>query len=128
MPARPWELLQLGNCGSPIETQAGWLVLTHGVGAMRTYSLGAILLDLDDPRRVIACSDGPILTPRAGRRDGYVPNVVYTCGACAHDDTLILPYGIGDQSISIATLSIKALLAALRPVEVRSRRLDILLQ
>ena len=88
----------------------------HGVGAMRTYSLGAILLDLNDPRRVLACSDGPILTPTAGRRDGYVPNVVYTCGACAHDDTLILPYGIGDQSISIGRLSIKALLAALRPV------------
>lgn len=114
VPERPWEVLQLGNCGSPIETEAGWLVLTHGVGPMRTYSLGVILLDLEAPQRVVARSDGPILVPTAHRRDGYVPNVVYTCGALAHHDTLVLPYGIADQSISIVTLSITQLLASLR--------------
>lgn len=111
---RPWEIVQLGNCGSPIETGEGWLVLTHGVGPMRTYSLGAILLDLDDPQRVLARSESPILTPPANRRDGYVPNVVYTCGAFAHGDVLVLPYGIADQSIAVATLSITQLLGSLR--------------
>ena len=114
-PTRPWELLQLGNCGSPIETEEGWLVLTHGVGAMRTYALGVLLLDLDEPQRVIASSDLPIIAPRAGHRDGYVPNVVYSCGAFAHGDVLVLPYGVADQSIAIATLSITDLLASLRP-------------
>ena len=112
-PLRPWEIVQLGNCGSPIETAAGWLVLTHGVGAMRTYSLGAILLDLDDPRQVIARLDKPIITPGRDTRDGYVPNVVYSCGAFAHGDTLVMPYGMGDQAISIATLSIDQLLGAM---------------
>jgi predicted GH43/DUF377 family glycosyl hydrolase len=111
---RPWEILQLGNCGSPIETDDGWLVLTHGVGPMRTYSLGAILLDLENPLRVLARSEFPILTPPANRRDGYVPNVVYTCGAFAQGDVLVLPYGIADQSIAIATLSITRLLGSLR--------------
>jgi predicted GH43/DUF377 family glycosyl hydrolase len=115
VPERSWELLQLGNCGSPIETKAGWLVLTHGVGPMRTYSLGAILLDLDDPRRVLARSSRPIITPGNDRRDGYVPNVVYTCGGFAHNDTLVLPYGIGDQRISVVTLSIDELLGSLQP-------------
>ena len=114
-PERPWELLQLGNCGSPIETDAGWLVLTHGVGAMRTYSLGVLLLDLDQPEHVIASSLLPIVTPTTGRRDGYVPNVVYSCGGFAHGDTLVLPYGIADQTIAIATMSIGALLASLQP-------------
>jgi predicted GH43/DUF377 family glycosyl hydrolase len=111
---RPWEILQLGNCGSPIETDDGWLVLTHGVGPMRTYALGAILLDLHDPQRVLARSALPILTPAANRRDGYVPNVVYTCGAFAQGDMLVLPYGIADQSIAVATLSIKRLLGTMR--------------
>jgi predicted GH43/DUF377 family glycosyl hydrolase len=113
-PIHSWELLQLGNCGSPIETEAGWLVLTHGVGPMRTYALGVILLDLDDPRRVIARSSEPILTPSGDRREGYVPNVVYSCGAFAHGDTLVIPYGIADQTISVATLSITDLLSSLR--------------
>jgi predicted GH43/DUF377 family glycosyl hydrolase len=110
---QPWEILQLGNCGSPIETEAGWLVLTHGVGAMRTYSLGAILLDIDEPNRVLARSEEPIISPDNGRRDGYVPNVIYSCGGFAHGDTLVLPYGIGDQTISIATVSISELLESM---------------
>ena len=114
-PDRVWEILQLGNCGSPIETEAGWLVLTHGVGAMRIYALGAILLDLDEPQRVIARSTKPILSPDKRRHGGYVPNVVYSCGGFAHNDILVLPYGVGDQSISIATLSIEQLLSTLQP-------------
>ncbi|MEO8693971.1 MAG: glycosidase [Acidimicrobiales bacterium] len=114
-PERVWEILQLGNCGSPIETSAGWLVLTHGVGAMRTYSLGAILLDLDEPQRVIARSAEPVLSPDKHRLGGYVPNVVYSCGGFAHNDVLVLPYGIGDQTIAIATLSIEQLLSTLQP-------------
>jgi predicted GH43/DUF377 family glycosyl hydrolase len=108
-PRRTWEVLQLGNCGSPIETADGWLVLTHGVGPMRTYSIGALLLDLDDPSRVIASSERPILTPGRGRQGGYVPNVVYSCGAMAVGDRLVLPYGVGDQTISIAIVSISEL-------------------
>jgi predicted GH43/DUF377 family glycosyl hydrolase len=116
VPERSWEMVQLGNCGSPIETELGWLVLTHGVGPMRTYSLGAILLDLDNPTRMIARTDSPILSPEGERTGGYVPNVVYTCGSMAHGDTLVLPYGVGDQAIAIATLSISALLKAMRRV------------
>ena len=115
-PTRSWELLQLGNCGSPIETASGWLVLTHGVGPLRTYSLGAILLDIDEPQRVIASAARPIIGPGHDRRDGYVPNVIYTCGALAHGDVLMLPYAIGDQSISIATLSIGELLDSMDTV------------
>ena len=114
-PKSTWEILQLGNCGSPIETAAGWLVLTHGVGPMRTYSLGVILLDLHEPERVIARSAEPIITPGPNRRDGYVPNVVYSCGGFVHNDTLVVPYGIADQAIAIATLSVEELLASLRP-------------
>jgi predicted GH43/DUF377 family glycosyl hydrolase len=116
LPERSWEMVQLGNCGSPIETDAGWLVLTHGVGPMRTYSLGAVLLDLDDPRTMIAHTDEPIIVPDGDRWPGYVPNVVYTCGAMAHGDTLILPYGVGDQTIAVATLSISALIAGMSAV------------
>jgi predicted GH43/DUF377 family glycosyl hydrolase len=114
-PERPWEILQLGNCGSPIETDAGWLVLTHGVGPMRTYCLGALLLDLDEPHRLIARSHEPIISPGRDQREGYVPNVVYTCGALALGDVLVLPYGVGDQTISIVTMSIDQLLGTLRP-------------
>ena len=121
-PTRAWEILQLGNCGSPIETAGGWLVFTHGVGPMRTYALGAILLDLDDPRRVVAHSDGPIIVPHRDHRDGYVPNVVYSCGAFAHGDVCVLPYGVGDYTISIATLSIDQLLGALRGTDRQAGR------
>jgi predicted GH43/DUF377 family glycosyl hydrolase len=114
-PERPWEILQLGNCGSPIETPSGWLTLTHGVGPMRSYSVGAILLDLDDPQLVLASSEEPIISPGNDRRDGYVPNVVYSCGGFAHGDILVLPYGIGDQTIAVATCSINRLLGTMRP-------------
>ncbi len=112
-PTRAWEVLQLGNCGPPIETDAGWLVLTHGVGPMRTYSIGAILLDLDDPTRIIGQLPQPLLSPATDEQDGYVPNVVYSCGALVHADTLVLPYGICDAAIGIATVPLPELLAAL---------------
>jgi predicted GH43/DUF377 family glycosyl hydrolase len=112
-PTRAWEVLQLGNCGSPIETDAGWLVLTHGVGPMRTYSIGAILLDLDDPTRIIGQLPEPLLSPASDEQDGYVPNVVYSCGALVHADTLVLPYGISDGAIGIATVPLPELIAAL---------------
>jgi predicted GH43/DUF377 family glycosyl hydrolase len=112
-PTRAWEVLQLGNCGSPIETDAGWLVLTHGVGPMRTYSIGAILLDLDDPTRIVSQLPQPLLSPANDEQDGYVPNVVYSCGALVHADTLVLPYGISDAAIGLATVPLPELLAAL---------------
>jgi predicted GH43/DUF377 family glycosyl hydrolase len=114
-PTRAWEVLQLGNCGSPIETDTGWLVLTHGVGPMRTYCIGAILLDLDDPTRILGQLSQPLLSPAADERDGYVPNVVYSCGALVHADTLVLPYGISDGAIGIATVALPELLIALMP-------------
>lgn len=114
IPRYPWELTQIGNCGSPIETPAGWLVLTHGVGPMRTYAIGATLLDLDDPRRVVATLREPLLVPAEGERDGYVPNVVYTCGGMVHGDTLVLPYGFGDRAIGIAHVDLPSLLDRLR--------------
>ncbi|MEO5678684.1 MAG: glycoside hydrolase family 130 protein [Acidimicrobiales bacterium] len=113
-PLRPWELIQTGNCGPPIETERGWLVLTHGVGAMRTYGLGALLLDLDDPRKVLGTTDLPILLPDDTEQDGYVPNVVYSCGAMRHGDMVILPYGFGDQQISFALLDLPQLYDLLR--------------
>jgi len=119
VPQRSWELLQVGNCGSPIETAAGWLVLTHGVGPFRTYHVGALLLDLDDPTKVLAHSEEPVLSPDDLNRDGYVPNVVYSCGAVAHGDVLVLPFGIADQSIGIVTLSLDELLGSLTPTTRR---------
>ena len=110
VPAYPWELLQLGNCGSPIELPEGWLVLTHGVGPMRTYAIGAILLDLEDPTQVIAQLDKPLLLPEAGEQDGYVPNVVYSCGSLVHNGNLYLPYGISDQAMSYVTIDLEALM------------------
>jgi predicted GH43/DUF377 family glycosyl hydrolase len=107
-------MLQLGNCGSPIELPEGWLVITHGVGPMRTYSISALLLDLDDPTTVLARLAKPLLIPDADERDGYVPNVVYSCGSLVHAGTLYLPYGISDQSISYCTASVERLLAAMR--------------
>jgi predicted GH43/DUF377 family glycosyl hydrolase len=113
-PQHPWEFIQVGNCGSPIETEAGWLLLTHGVGPMRQYRLGALLLDLDDPSRIIGMLREPLLTPNAEERDGYVPNVVYSCGALVHGDHLILPYAVSDSRTSFATVSIPELLGELR--------------
>jgi predicted GH43/DUF377 family glycosyl hydrolase len=112
-PSAPWELLQVGNCGSPLETSRGWLVLTHGVGPMRTYAIGALLLDLDDPSRILAALPSPLLTPDDGERDGYVPNVVYSCGGLIHDGMLWLPYGSSDTRVAMATVPLDALLARL---------------
>jgi predicted GH43/DUF377 family glycosyl hydrolase len=115
-PEAVWEVLQVGNCGSPIETDAGWLVLTHGVGPMRTYAIGAILLDLDDPTRLVSRLEKPLLQGTLDERDGYVPNVVYSCGGVVHDGRLWLPYGISDARIGVVCASIDELLAAMTPV------------
>ncbi|HYI95934.1 MAG TPA: glycoside hydrolase family 130 protein [Bryobacteraceae bacterium] len=112
-PAFPWELVQLGNCGSPIETDAGWLVLSHGVGPMRKYCIGAVLLDRDDPTKVLGRLREPLLTPNRNEREGYVPNVVYTCGALAHNGELIIPYGLADHATGFATVPLADLLSAM---------------
>ena len=112
-PEHPWELIQMGNCGSPIEVDDGWLILTHGVGAVRRYSLGCALLDKNDPRKVLARSRDPLLQPSEENREGYVPNVIYTCGAMKVGDWLFLPYGVADSSISFASVKIKDLVASL---------------
>jgi len=112
-PAFPWELVQIGNCGSPIETDAGWLVLSHGVGAMRQYSIGAFLLDRDDPSKVIGRLREPLLKPNQNEREGYVPNVVYTCGALVHNGELIIPYGLADHATGFATVPLAEVLAAM---------------
>ena len=112
-PERPWELMQLGNCGSPLETEAGWLVITHGVGPMRRYTLGALLLDLDDPSRVIGHLEEPLLSPQDDEREGYVPNVVYSCGAMIHGEHLVLPYGYADVGARIATIRVDEVLSRL---------------
>ena len=112
-PLQPWEFIQLGNCGSPIETEAGWLLLTHGVGAMRKYCIGAILLDLKDPSKVLGRLREPLLKPNANEREGYVPNVVYTCGALIHGGRLIMPYAMSDSASSIAIVQMDELLAHL---------------
>jgi predicted GH43/DUF377 family glycosyl hydrolase len=113
-PVQPWELLQIGNCGSPLETPEGWLVLTHGVGPMRVYSIGALLLDLDEPTRVRARLREPLMIPDASEREGYVPNVLYSCGALIHHDTVVLPYGIGDAAIGVAVIPLAELLERLK--------------
>ncbi|MET3812139.1 glycoside hydrolase family 130 protein [Arthrobacter sp. UYEF3] len=109
-PEQPWELIQLGNAGSPVETDSGWLVLTHGVGPMHEYSLGAILLDLHDPSRVIGALREPLIRPAPSERDGYVPNVVYSCGALVCGEQLLLPYGVSDSSVRFAFVDIPLLL------------------
>lgn len=113
-PVHAWEVVQLGNCGSPIETDAGWIVLTHGVGALRTYSIGALLLDLDDPTKVIGATTTPLLTPNIDQPGGYVPNAIYSCGAFVVGDKMVLPYSIADQSIAVVTVSVPALLDHMR--------------
>ena len=108
-----WDLVQRGNCGSPIETAAGWLVLTHGVGPMRSYAIGAELLDLEDPSRVIGQLREPLVVPNADERDGYVPNVVYSCGSLVVGDTVVVPYGMSDSSVGVLTVALGALLERL---------------
>lgn len=110
-PTFPWEFVQTGNCGSPIETPAGWLVLSHGVGATRKYSIGAFLLDHDDPGRVIARLRRPLLSPNENERQGYVPNVVYSCGSLVHGKTLVIPYAMSDYASTFATVDLEELLA-----------------
>jgi len=112
-PEYPWELVQIGNCGPPIELDEGWLLLTHGVGAMRKYSIGAVLLDKSDPSKVIGRTREPILAAKDQDREGYVPNVVYSCGAIRHGDTLFMPYGIADSSVGFAFVSIGEMLKAM---------------
>jgi len=112
-PRNPWEFVQIGNCGSPLETPEGWLLLTHGVGPMRRYCIGAMLLDLDDPLKVIGSLDEPLITPTEAEREGYVPNVVYTCGAMIHGDYLYIPYAIADRATSMAYVPLEPLLERL---------------
>ena len=112
-PAQPWELVKVGNCGSPLETEAGWLVLTHGVGPMRRYCIGAALLDLRDPSKVIGRLAEPLLRPEENEREGYVPNVVYTCGALLHGREVIIPYAMSDKATLISAVPLDDLLAAL---------------
>jgi predicted GH43/DUF377 family glycosyl hydrolase len=109
-PEMPWEFVQLGNCGSPIETPHGWLLLTHGVGPMRSYSIGAMLLDLDDPTKVVGHMKQPLLVPDENEREGYVPNVVYTCGLLEHRGKLYIPYAQADKSTGLAVVSLDELL------------------
>ncbi|MHA6318336.1 glycoside hydrolase family 130 protein [Altererythrobacter sp. CAU 1778] len=112
-PRFPWEFIQIGNCGSPIKTKHGWLLFTHGVGAMRKYALGCALLDLDDPSKLIARTAQPVLTAEDADRSGYVPNVVYTCGAMRVGEQLLIPYGISDSSVGFASVGIDALVATM---------------
>ena len=112
-PQVPWEFVQIGNCGSPIELEEGWLMLTHGVGPVRKYSIGAALLDKRDPSKVLARSSEPLLRPELSEREGYVPNVVYTCGAMTHNDQLILPYAVSDTYSNFATIQISALMRSM---------------
>ena len=109
-PTRPWEFIQIGNCGSPLETDAGWIVLTHGVGPMRQYCIGAMLLDLENPAKIIARLEEPLLTPHEEEREGYVPNIVYTCGAIIHNNELVIPYAMSDINSGIATVEVSELI------------------
>jgi predicted GH43/DUF377 family glycosyl hydrolase len=113
-PQFPWEFVQIGNCGSPIELDEGWLLLTHGVGPVRKYSIGAALLDKKDPSKVLARSHEPLVRPDLSEREGYVPNVVYTCGAMRHNDLIVLPYAVSDTFSKFATIKIAALLQSLQ--------------
>jgi predicted GH43/DUF377 family glycosyl hydrolase len=113
-PTYPWEFVQLGNCGSPIETDAGWLILSHGVGPMRKYSIGAFLLDRDDPTRVIGRLVEPLLAPNETEREGYVPNVVYSCGGLVHNGTLVIPYAMSDYASSFAMVALDEVLSRMQ--------------
>ena len=114
-PSEMWESVKIGNCGSPIETEAGWLVITHGVGPMRKYCIGAALLDLKDPTKVLGRLREPLLAPEGNEREGYVPNVVYSCGSLLHGREIILPYAMSDKASAIASMSLDELLRALTP-------------
>jgi predicted GH43/DUF377 family glycosyl hydrolase len=113
-PRFPWEFVQIGNCGSPVELDEGWLLLTHGVGPVRRYSIGAVLLDKENPARILARSREPLVRPEPSNREGYVPNVVYTCGAMRHKERVILPYAVSDTFCTVATMKISALLESLQ--------------
>jgi len=115
-PKFPWEFIQIGNCGSPLETNEGWIMLTHGVGPMRQYCISAVLLDLENPSKVIRRLDEPLLTPNEKEREGYVPNVVYSCGALIHNNELVIPYAMSDINSGIATIAVKDLLNSMRKV------------
>ena len=115
-PEYPWEFIQIGNCGSPLETDEGWIVLTHGVGPMRQYCIGAMLLDLEKPSKIIARLDEPLLVPHKKEREGYVPNVVYSCGALIHNNQLVIPYAMSDINSGIATVDVNELLNCMRAV------------
>ncbi|HSD62248.1 MAG TPA: hypothetical protein VLB50_00560, partial [Ignavibacteriaceae bacterium] len=112
-PTFDWEFVQIGNCGSPIEIDEGWLVLSHGVGAMRKYALGVFLLDKNDPTKVLGRTREPILTANENEREGYVPNVIYTCGGTVHNDNLIIPYAMSDYATSFSVVPVKDILAAM---------------
>ena len=115
-PEYPWEFIQIGNCGSPLETDKGWIVLTHGVGPMRKYCIGAILLDLENPTKIVARLDEPLLAPHEKEREGYVPNVVYSCGAIIHNDELVIPYAMSDINSGVAAVVVNELLNCMRVV------------
>ncbi len=121
-PKYPWEFIQVGNCGSPIETEFGWLVITHGVGTMRKYAISAILLDLDDPTKIIGQLSEPLIAPNEEEREGYVPNVVYSCGSIVSNDELVVPYAMSDTSSTFATVPLKELLTNLVPSDLRKGR------
>jgi predicted GH43/DUF377 family glycosyl hydrolase len=112
-PQFPWEFVQIGNCGSPIELEEGWLLLTHGVGPVRRYSIGAVLLDKTDPSKVLARSAEPLLRPELPERQGYVPNVLYTCGAMHHNDRIVLPYAVSDTYCNFANIKTSALMGVM---------------
>ena len=109
-----WEMVIIGNCGSPLETEEGWLLLTHGVGPMRQYCIGAALLDLDDPAKLIGQTKEPLIVPTGEERVGYVPNVAYTCGAMIHNDVVVIPYAMSDMVTTIATVPLPDLLRVLK--------------
>jgi predicted GH43/DUF377 family glycosyl hydrolase len=113
-PRFPWELIQIGNCGSPIETEEGWLVITHGVGPMREYVLSASLFDLDNPEKELGRLNTPLIIPNIEEREGYVPNVVYSCGSIIHNDDVIIPYAMSDYASTYAAVNLRELLNELK--------------
>jgi len=114
-PKYPWELVQLGNCGSPVKTDKGWLLLTHGVGPMRTYVISAVLLDLTDPTKIIGRLNEPLIRADESEKEGYVPNVVYTCGLLRHGDMLIVPYAVSDSATGFVIIELNGLLDEMKP-------------